>query len=892
MSSSSLAAALASGASVVTPNNRLAREVITRFDAAQLARGARAWTPAQAMPWTSWLETLWRAAVGSGSNLPALLDPAASREAWYRLVAQHPQGLVNARGAARHALEAWGVFHAWRAPDESPGQIAARGDEDAQSFARWADAYQAQLDAMGAIDRAQLPDRLAACAGAWTVPLGNVVLYGFVAFTPQQQRLLGALRAAGVAIEELPVASEPAPQRYRTLCATPSLELTEAFAFARSAVVANPADTVAIVVADLARRRDEVVAIADEALCPDRLLSLARDASRPYDVSLGQPLGSVPVVASALDLIALTGGTVDATLAASAIRAPFLPDAPLRWQQRAAIEGRWRAEGRRTVGWNDVLVALARYDGALHARFAAMAHRSRSAQSPREWARTWSETLAALGWPGTATLSSAQWQAREAWSASLAKFASVGVVTGPLTAVEALESLRALLADTLWAAEAAPAQIRVLGIFEAAGLAFDHAWLAGFDAQRWPPAAAANPFLPIAWQRARGVVDAHPDASLARARAVTMQLSSLAPHVVVSHAERIDDAPVTLSPLFADWPSREPSTAATFVRWSAAMPAVTLERAIDARGPPLAADVALRGGAGLFESQSTCPFQAFARHRLRTEAWAEVPEGLSPRERGTVLHAVMKAFWDGVGDQATLVALGARELAERIAAAVDAGKSRLDAARWRTIPPAVAAAEARRLAALLTSWIDEVERVRSPFRVRSHEQPIEFAIEGLPMRLRIDRIDELDAGGIAIVDYKSGAVTRPVRWLAARPAGVQLGVYAHGLDVLDSGDIRVLAYAQLKAGEIGTTGLMATEGLFPGLEVPGAGRSRVHAASFGDARAQLDASLRLLARELRDGVALVAPRDRSDCAYCEQKPLCRIRRLDDTVVVSLGARDE
>jgi hypothetical protein len=106
MSPSSLAAALASGVSVVTPNNRLAREVIMRFDAAQLSRGARAWTPAQAMPWTSWLETLWRAAVGWGSNLPALLDPAASREAWYRLVGQHPQGLANARGAARHALEA------------------------------------------------------------------------------------------------------------------------------------------------------------------------------------------------------------------------------------------------------------------------------------------------------------------------------------------------------------------------------------------------------------------------------------------------------------------------------------------------------------------------------------------------------------------------------------------------------------------------------------------------------------------------------------------------------------------------------------------------------------------------------------------------------------------
>ena len=883
MSSSPLAAALASGASVVTPNNRLAREVVLQFDAAQLARGARTWTPAQALPWTSWLETLWHFAAGAGANLRALLDPSASREAWHRIVTQHRAPLVNARGAARHAQDAWIVFHAWRAPGESLRQIATRGDEDAQCFAEWADAYQGRLDAMQAIDRAQLADALAACVASWTDRPSRVALHGFIALTPQQQRLIGALREAGITIDELPLPNEPAARRGRTVCPTPSLELTEAFAFARSCVVANPSATVAIVVADLARRRDDVIAMADEALCPERLLLLAPDASRPYDVSLGQPLGSVPVVASAVDLIALVGGNVEATLAASAIRTPFLPDASVRWHERAAIEGRWRAEGRRSVGWNDVLAALARYDGALHARFDRASQRTRAAQLPREWARTWSETLAALGWPGTATLSSAQWQARDAWSTALARFAAIGAVTGPLAAADALEALRALLADTLWAAEAAPAQIRVLGMFEAAGLAFDHAWLAGFDAQRWPPAPAANPFLPLAWQRARGVVDAHPEASLTRARQLTMQLASLAPDVVVSHAEQIDDAPATPSPLFADWPLRDASHAGSFVRWSAAMPAVDLQRSIDACGPPLVAGASLRGGAGLLESQSTCPFQAFARHRLRTEAWNEVPEGLSARERGTVLHAVMKAFWDGVGDQATLVALGPQVVAARVAAAVEAGRSRLDAARWRSVPPAIVAGESRRLATLLNAWIDEVERARAPFRVRAHEEPAEFSIEGVSVRVRVDRIDELAAGGIAIIDYKSGAVTRPVRWLAPRPAGVQLGVYAHGLDAQHGGDIRVLAYAQLKAGEIGTTGLMASEGLFPGLEVPGVGRSRVPATSFDDARAQLHARLVLLARELRDGVASVAPRDRSDCDYCEQKALCRIRRLDDTL---------
>jgi hypothetical protein len=37
----------------------------------------------------------------------------------------------------------------------------------------------------------------------------------------------------------------------------------------------------------------------------------------------------------------------------------------------------------------------------------------------------------------------------------------------------------------------------------------------------------------------------------------------------------------------------------------------------------------------------------------------------------------------------------------------------------------------------------------------------------------------------------------------------------------------------------------------------------------------------MLAREIRDGVARVAPRRPSTCQYCGLQPLCRIRLLDD-----------
>ena len=892
MSQSLLAEALAAGASIVTPNNRLAREIATRFDAARRAEGKRAWIPAQAMPWTMWLDRLWLAALAAPTSAGrVLVDASATRELWHTIIAADRRELLNPRGAARHAVDAWALFHGWRhAAETRPSEAMHGGDDDAQLFAAWAVRYRERLDALGGIDQAQLPDVLATCAAsAWTQSIGRVVLHGFIAFTPQQQRLIGALRATGVDIGEIPVVPRGASAGHRTACPTSSDELTQALGFARARLLADPNKRIAIVVADLHERRSEAIARAEELLCPEQLLSLVPDAARPYGVSLGEPLASVPVIACALDFIALSIGDVEAATASSAVRAPFLPDAAAQWTRRGQVERRWREEGRRHVTWADLLFALRPCDPILYQRFSPLAPPARAPRLPRDWARTWSDWLAALGWPGDAPLTSAQWQARDAWSNALAKFASSGMITGAMTGAVALQTLRALLAETLWAPEAAPAPVQILGILEAAGLSFDCAWLAGFDAHRWPPSASPNPFLPLAWQHARGVTRAHPETALTHAQHLTMQLGALATEVIVSHAERVDDAPSAISPLFAHWPRLDPSALPGSLRLSDTTLPVALERTVDLTAPPLAAGASIRGGASLFQSQSDCPFQACARYRLRADAWAPCPEGLSAGERGIVLHAVLKAFWDDVQDHATLANLDVLALEIRIADAVAQGKSKLPPARWRALPPAVASAEMHRLAATLRAWLDEGERVRPPFRVRGHEQAVDCDLEGVAVRVRVDRIDELDSGGLAIIDYKSGRVVKPARWFAPRPEGVQLALYAHGLDRIGGAPVRALAYAQVKAGDIAVSGLAESDSVWPALEVAGGERSRLPLTGWDDARSKMRDGLVLLAREIRDGAARVAPRDGGTCQYCGRKALCRIRVLDDQANAPDGA---
>jgi len=884
--------ALADDVTVVTPNNRLARDLAARFDARQVAAGARAWRPPDVLPFGAWISRLWRTALAAGvsTSPPALLDEAAARALWHTIVARYGRDWLNAHGAARHAADAWSTFHRFRDEGEAlAATVATALADDPMVFGEWASRYESHVGSIDAIDDAQLRDRLCRIAEAsWLAGTQPVVLHGFLSFTPQQRRLVAALRAAGVAIAESPIAKRDTT-RMRTAFATPRDELAHAFAYARDRLTHEASARIAIVIADLDERRSEALALAEETLCPEHLLALSPDAPRPYGISLGAPLASVPIVTHALDMIALSSQRVEAAAAVGALRSPYLPDAGTQWTQRAQVEAHWLRLGMREVGWADVLSALRTCDPLLHRRFTNIATPTHALRLPREWARAWSDWLAALGWPGDVTLSSNDWQVREAWSAALARFGSIGTVTGPLSAVAAHDAFRALLTETLFQPEAPPAQIQILGVLEAAGLEFDYAWLAGFDAQRWPRAASPNPLLPLAWQRERNVPRANAQTALARAIEITAALEALAPEIVVSHAATIDEAEVPVSPLFAHWPCVESSSLPRSARIRDAFGEAPIERIDDRHAPAIVDSSSIQGGAALFDRQSACPFQAYARHRLRVGPMAICPDGLTAAERGEMLHATLRAFWDGVGDHASLLALDAERLSACVGAAVEAGRARIPAARWRAVSPVVANAEANRLAATLRAWLDEGERSRPPFRVQAHELRCDDEIEGLRVSVRIDRIDALADGGVAIIDYKSGRIVPPVKWFEERPEGIQLAVYAHALERADNQPIRALAYAQVKAGEIDVAGIVEDPSLWPALAN---GRPRpLPNADWQSAREALRESVVALARDIRAGVADVSPRAATTCTYCGLHSLCRIRRLGDDAAVA-GAADE
>jgi probable DNA repair protein len=875
----SLLASIAGGATVVTPNNRLARRIVADYDAAMVRAGRRAWDAAHALPWHAWVATLWQNAGAADAAVPRLLPPTAAHHLWVRVIAdplRDASPLLDSHDVADLASEAWTLMHAWGTGGESwrswRDRHDAPTDSDPAQFAAWAERYRRELTRIDAIDAALLPDALVGHdLRGWKDR--TVVLAGFLEITPQQRRLLACLTAADAVIRECAVATAHATL-FRTSPATPRDELRAALDWARLRVAAAPDLRIGIVFDDLATRLDEVRAHADDALCPTLQLPGNAEAHRPYDLSLGRPLAQSPMIAAALSVIALAHAPLARGDAAALLRSPYLPGA---WAARALCEREWLDESRADIGWDGVSAWLAPVDPSLAVRWRAATPRAwrSGSRSPRAWCDAWRGALAAVGWPGSRSRSSAEYEATAAWDELLVDFTRIGTVDASMTAAAALQSLRRLAMTTIFQPDAAPAPVTILGTLEAAGLPFDALWITGMTGDRWPPAPRPHPLLPLRWQREQGVPHASAARELAYARTLVETLASGAPLAVLSHPQLVDDylaAPSALIPPTAV-PLELPSVPPTTARRIAGLR--MLQAIGDERAPPLAAGV-VGGGSGLIERQSDCPFRAAATLRLTADPWPRAAEGLGYHERGTLVHAALAAFWRATGDHAALAALDADALRARIAAAVDVARQAIPPARWRLLPAAVAAAETDRIAQLAAQWIEAVDRPRPPFRIAAVEADATLDLAGLRLRLRVDRIDSVDGGGRAIVDYKTGDPVAPNQWFGPRPRAPQLGLYALAQD--DPDVVRAVAYGKVKAGSVKAIGLAADDTAWPGL----LSAERLDAVDgWAGAYAWWRAHLTAIAQEYRDGVATVTPRDNGKpCRTCGLQPLCRIGELD------------
>ena len=907
---------------VLTPNRRLAQALEAEFDRAQLARGLRSWEAPDIVPFPAFVERQYEEAIfaAGGADLPALLSPAQEQWLWEEAVAAGGWStkVLSRAATAALAADAWSLAHEWRiesALDVWPG------NEDSEAFAAWRAHYRRRTERDRLIDAARLPALVAdlLAEGRIRVP-ATIVHYAFDLMNARQSDFLERCAAAGVEVLSCPSKAVRSAIA-RVELESPRQELELAARWARSrlesgttapAAKAPPrrtrkaiegqgelfgespsppaggspgeAPSIAIVVPDLQKRRAEVVRILSRMLGP-----------QGFNVSFAPPLSAAPLVDAALAIVELAGGPLSFDRASRLLRSPFIAGAEAEMAVRARLDLWLRRKAPATISLGKLRGLVGsesskRPDLACPALVTALdrlveAAASAGAAAPHDWARRFTAQLDAMGFPGERTLDSAEFQTLGKWRDVLSTLATLGSVAPSWSAAEARARVHRLANETTFQPASGAAPVQVLGVLESAGLAFDHLWVCGLTDDAWPLATRPQPLLPPALQRKAGIPQATPERSFAVDAALTAAWREAAGEVVFSSARAEGDRELLPSALVKDLPLREiaslaitPYATRRDALFAAGRTPKAIARRKDVPAPPHAGPA--KGGTSILVDQAACPFRAFAHHRLAAREMERPEPGRGAPERGHLLHALMANLWRRLKDHATLAATAEEELdamiREAAAQAVDYVRSKVPG----PLEGRFAELERERLAEIAKEWL-ALERTRAPFEVVKIEEPMQLFAGELQLAGRIDRMDRLvEGGGLAIIDYKTGASSSTMAWLPPRPDDCQLPLYA--LAAAEE-DVRAIAFARLKVGNLGFAGVARDKGLLPGVGNQLKSRTR-DAGPWERMIESWREETAKLGRDYLASQASVDPKERlATCDRCDLQPLCRVHERIGTL---------
>ena len=633
-------------------------------------------------------------------------------------------------------------------------------------------------------------------------------------------------------------------------------------------------------------------------MAPELILGRHAQQARPFNISLGQALSSTPIVHTALTLLQVItqGHDIEQTVFATLLHSPYWSQ--FSNPQEADARARLDAACRSSISFK---APLDRYDRfanwylnehqllapELRQHLNALnlaAHSQRGGRYPSEWRRSLEALLAQCGWLADGKLNSIEFQTRQAFIEALNELARLDQMTGKLSLKEMVGLLNQLCNERLFQPKTrGNPNIQILGILESTGLAFDALWFAGLTEAAWPPAAHPNPLLAVTAQRQQHAPNACASVQLDFAQRIQHRLLRSAPEITLSAPRLEGDTELQPSALITSFTLTELplSELLPWVRAVVTTPGVGLEALEDATAPAVDPGAHVRGGTWLLRAQAICPAWGYYQFRLGAVPLQEPVEGLDARQRGTLVHDALEAFWNATRDQAGLQSLLRIGLADAIEQAVNQTLDAYNANKQHEpLKPRQRALEQSRLQRLLNDWL-LVEATRTePFTVLYCEHEFKDNIGGIEVRMFLDRIDQLADGRLLIIDYKTGASIDTRNWASERLTEPQLPIYA-AIANPPEGDVAGVAFAQVHLSKLGFKGVGDAEGLLPGVDDLRSYQARklFDAEQFPDWGSVLThwkTTIHQVAEEVCAGDASVRYASDKDLMFCDVKPLLRL----------------
>jgi ATP-dependent helicase/nuclease subunit B len=854
----------------LTPNRRLAAALSKKYQSEQTRLGKKTWKTPSILPFPNWLEKIWRDYLHRDmQTAPILLSSQQETIIWEMILRQSKERdlFYQVSRTAEMAKAAWNTLRQWEVDFET---LSGRTEVD--SFVTWSTQFAEFCDKYNYIDSASLIHQVITKIQENKITLPKkILLAGFTEFNPQQKKLLDLCKESNCEI------IENALDLQEKVCQRIALddsetELKTMAKFAKTIHDKDPNAKIGCVISNLEDRRDEVIRIFSDVFRKKNSTHL-NYFDLPFNISAGKMLSAYPIIHCALQLLKSASQKISIENLISLIRSPFLGEAEQEKILRAKLNNQFKQTYIHPIFLEKIIQD---FDScpALSKRLTAFFKKISEHQDAlplSQWSNIFTDLLDIIAWPGERSINSPEYQIiQHSWIPLLEQFSALDNFLPAQHYQNALHYLIHLASNTVFQPQSPEAPIQILGMLEAVELSFDYLWVMGMDDLAWPTAAKPNPFIPVTLQKTLNMPNANASRELIYCQKITEQLKRSGQHVIFSHARKNEHAALRASALIqdlreivlSDLQLKEFSSALHDVFQSAQR-----ENYIDTQAPALVGENTIRGGATVFKLQSECPFRAFSEIRLQTKKKETPSLGFDAKDRGIIIHKTLELIWNELKNSTTLNLLSDAELKKLIQK--HANKA-IYLMKKKSFDTKYLSLELKRVERLVWKWL-QIEKKRPPFSVLLNEQDTTATINQLTVKLRIDRVDELEDGQKFIIDYKTRENNSQAYWFEERIAEPQLPLYS----MLDPDNTIAIAFAEIHPRSVEFVGVCENDIGIAGIKT----LHKIKSAKQTTWNEQIQSwknILEKLSDDFHQGIAETNPKKEQTCEQCGLQSLCRI----------------
>lgn len=779
---------------ILTANQRLAAQIQQAWGRSISAKN-QVWKTPRVMSLEHWLSFCWNELVDQNHDLVngyAQIGRLQNIFYWEQAIAKQDDGLDQS--FATMANDCFELCQRWNIEaDQIDDQSTA-----VNKFKRWAKTYQSILDKKQLLTSPSTWSKVAEGFAQHGLNTENsIYLYGFQSIPPLQQRVLEAATSDIIPIE---VMGESASiSKYE--CPEPKVELEIAAKWAAQQLLNDPNQRIGLIIPDLNNRVSETARLINEALA-------ANNCSTAVNISAGVKLSETPLLQSALSLLEMTQYKLPIAHWLRIVNSPYwhFNHLPIQFKVDCELQLREtkkydlsldkftqiiRAQQSKLDDQDSIQLQLQPlYDVQQLIRQTAKAKKTFA-----QWAEFFKQFTAQLGWPGLKQPNSLQYQQIQYWEKLLGFFSELDNLAIDISRSKALSYLQKLANEHLFHPQTGDAPLQVLGILEAVGLQFDQLWITGMHSDNFPASGSINPVLSASYQRQHKMPFSVPEKELNIAKTLLSNFAINSNQLYVSYPITDGKTPLEQSPLICHYEQQNLHTIVgdmALHNWLDQPYSCDIN--IDAGHPYSAPKEPIRGGSSILKNQSTCPFNAFAIHRLWAKEFEQPAIGLEAIDRGSIVHEILYRLWNQWQSSKVFLALNKQQLNDQLSTTIDTVLIEQATKNPILLGDNFKQLEKQRLCKLIHQWL-EIERQRPPFEVKETEQKKQLSLGELSISLIMDRLDTVEDETL-VIDYKTGSVKSDV-WLGDRPEDPQLPLYILASNPQPQG----CAFASLKGNE-------------------------------------------------------------------------------------------